>query len=405
MPNSTRSTKPSKPRPDFPLYCHATGRWAKKIRGKLHYFGKIADDPKGEKALTLWNDQKDDLLDGRAPRSRAGAVAVRDLVNQYLNHKRRLKEAGDICQWTFDEYNETCGRLVRVFGASTAVDSLRPDDFGRLRATIAAGVKKKWGPVRVANEIQRVRGIFRYGYESELLDKIPRFGPDFKKPSMKSQRIARAKRGKRLFEAEQIRTLLASCPPDIKAMVLLGVQAGMGNNDVATLPIDAVDLARGWIVFPRPKTGVERKIPIWKETVEAIAAWLKVRPKPVDPENDGLLFVSSEGRSLRGDQMNHPVSDRMARTLKRLKMKRDGLSFYGLRHTFQTIGEGSRDMPAVKSIMGHATAGNDMSATYREGIDDDRLKAVVDCVHDWLWPATVATATAAEAKGGDGDGK
>ena len=50
---------------DFPLTRHPRGYWCKKVRGKIHYFGKIGDDPEGEKAVNQWLDQKDDLLAGR----------------------------------------------------------------------------------------------------------------------------------------------------------------------------------------------------------------------------------------------------------------------------------------------------------------------------------------------------
>ena len=50
--------KPAKPTPDFPLFPHANGCWAKKIRGKLHYFGPWDD---GE-TLRRRGDSQDRLL-------------------------------------------------------------------------------------------------------------------------------------------------------------------------------------------------------------------------------------------------------------------------------------------------------------------------------------------------------
>ena len=59
--------------------------------------------------------------------------------------------------------------------------------------------------------------------------------------------------------------------------------------------------------------------------------------------------------------------------------------FYDLRRTFQTVAEGARDLAAAQAIMGHAPPASDMSALYRQRVDDDRLRAVVDHVHNWLF--------------------
>lgn len=67
------------------------------------------------------------------------------------------------------------------------------------------------------------------------------------------------------------------------------------------------------------------------------------------------------------------------------------MSFYALRHTFQTIGGKTQDRDAVRYIMGHAEKVDDMSAVYNEEAPDDaRLRAVTDYVRAWLFPPTHA---------------
>ena len=40
---TTPDTRPPKPTPDFPLFAHGNGQWAKKIKGAFRYYGPWAD--------------------------------------------------------------------------------------------------------------------------------------------------------------------------------------------------------------------------------------------------------------------------------------------------------------------------------------------------------------------------
>src|SRR5262245_33763245 len=115
---SDKPNKPSKPYPEFPLFPHAAGVWAKKIRGKLCYFGPW-DDPDG--ALKKYLAEKDDLHAGRKPRPDPEAVTVKDLANRFLNAKKALVGEGRLSPLTWGDYKTACNEVVAAFGKTRVV--------------------------------------------------------------------------------------------------------------------------------------------------------------------------------------------------------------------------------------------------------------------------------------------
>jgi len=384
-------TTSKKPRPDFPFFPHARGYWAKKVRGRLHYFGKVADDPDGKVALDKWLDQRDALLAGRTPRVSGDGLTIRDLCNRFLSNRQDKMRAGELSPVSFADYHGACSRIVKAFGATRLVGDLDAADFEQFRRSMARGRS----PVTLANEIRRIRVVFRYAEQNQLIPLPVRYGSEFKPPPRRVLRKERHTKGLRMFEADSLRTILDAAKTPLKAMILLGINSGIGNYDITCLPTKAVDLTQAWLVYPRQKTSIGRRCPLWPETVAAIGEAIAARPKPKKREHAGLLFITARGqpwgvRSVREDKTgkvhknaDDPVCKEFAKLIKKLKLHRHGLGFYALRHTFETIGGNSRDQVAVDTIMGHAR--DDMASAYRERIDDDRLLAVTNFVRRWLF--------------------
>jgi hypothetical protein len=105
-PGRKAADRPPKPYSEFPLTPHARGVWQKKIRGKIHYFGKWGRWVHGrleripgdgwEEALRLYKEKADDLHAGRTPRLTGDGLTVRDLCNRFLTAKTRQVEAGEL---------------------------------------------------------------------------------------------------------------------------------------------------------------------------------------------------------------------------------------------------------------------------------------------------------------------
>lgn len=395
MAHSKRGTLPDKPRPDFPLYVHRSDRWAKKYHGQTYYYGKASSDPDGTAAHDNWMLFKEYDRTGR-PRPEKGGdniVRLHTVINEFLAHKEARRDSGELAPRTFIRYEATGKFLSDYFGRETPVEHLAPSDFEGLRAEMA----KRWGPVALGVEIQTIRSMFKFALTQEIISKPARFGAGFDKPTAKVLRQNRVSDGPKMFTAEQIRKLLKVASPNMKAMLLLALNGGLGNTDLGELPIKAIDLKNGWLDYPRPKTAMPRKIPLWAQTIEAIKAAIAKRPTPKDPEAAGLLFIGRRGESYAGEHKGYRVAQEFAHAMEEAKIV--GRTFYDLRRTFQTIAEGGRDLTAVQSIMGHAPASGDMSAVYRQLVDDSRLIAAVNVVRDWVFKKSKKPTDGARRKG------
>lgn len=377
MANSTSASSGAKSRkPAFPLWLHrASGLWVKKIRGRCYYFGKDRD-----LAIKEYLRVQSDLEAGRQPPPADNQMlTLRDLCNAFLTHKRHQSQVGEIEPRTFHDYYTCCERLLLHLGKSTAVANLRPEDLLRYRRKLSDTCSAS----TVGVEVSRVRVLLKYAFESGLVDRPIRVG-EFKRPAKAVMRRERAAKGARMFEAHELQTILGAVEGQLKAMVLLGCNAGFGNMDCARLPIAALNLESGWVDFPRPKTGIPRRCPLWPETVEALREVLADWMPPKDEKYAGLVFLTHRGGAwYQKDKPSSALGHEFGKVLDRLGLHREGVGFYGLRHTFQTIADQIGDYLATRKVMGHSDGS--ISDAYRERFPDSRLVAVSDHVRAWLF--------------------
>ncbi|MFH1924150.1 MAG: hypothetical protein ABIP48_30210, partial [Planctomycetota bacterium] len=320
-----------------------------------------------------------DLHAGRTPRVQSGdGLTVADLCNRFVTAKKHALDAGEIVHSTFTNYFRCCRGVVGFFGRTRLVEDLAADDFEQYRAALV----KTMGPSVLALEITQVKVLFKYAFDQGLMASPVRYGQGFAKPTQRVLRKNRAEGPSRMFEPAELRRMIDVAGQPLKAFILLGLNCAFGPADIARIPRKAIDLKTGWIVYARPKTGVDRRIPLWGETVAAIEeVWAS---QPASPARAGGAFVTARGNAWSTPKgKTSVITMQFRQLLETLGLYRRGVGLYSLRHIFRTVADETLDFPAVNLIMGHVD--RTMGATYRERIADARLVAVVQHVRSWLF--------------------
>ena len=170
------------------------------------------------------------------PPQSSDGCRVRDLVNRFLTVKEAMRDSGELSGRSFRDYFKACGKLVEHFGRERLVEDIRVEDFDAYRSALYTGR----GLHAIGTQVTLCRMIFNFGYDNELIGKPVRFGQNFKRPSRKSMRIERATKQNehrlKMFEAADCHKLIESASPQLKVMILLALNGGLGASDLAALP-------------------------------------------------------------------------------------------------------------------------------------------------------------------------
>ena len=152
----------------------------------MHYLAKLPMTRTGRKQSTTGGSRKTIFSLAVQPAYNREDSRSAQLCDRFLVNRRGKMESNEL---TLVSLQTTCNvqsHHRRFRPATRLVSDLDASDFEHFRRSMAKG----WSPVTLANEIQRIRVVFRYGTENHFVTDPIRYGSEFKKPSKK---VLRAK--------------------------------------------------------------------------------------------------------------------------------------------------------------------------------------------------------------------
>ena len=361
--NSKRKTRSDK----FPLTLHPTGQYCKKIKGKFYYFGSDK-----QKALERYLEQAFFLHAGKGAKNKSAYdnLSLKTLCNLYIDHQESRSAIGEIKSRQVYDQILLLRDFVKYIGPNRVVSDISTIDLQNYRRKV---IKSGKAPNTINNRLAAVKAMYNWALDNEIIDNIP---------NLKAiKKITRLKAGRPIFIIDQVKKLLDCADTKMKAMIWLGLNCGFGCTDCAELRWDHLNLTDSRVSLPRGKTGINRNLLLWAETIEA----LKAVPKSgelvfyTSKKNPWVRTIKSTGKDGRIRYTNNnTISKQFSKLLRKASIKVEkGVGFYTLRRTAATLAAKSGDPFAVQRILGHADLR--MATTYVQDISEQTDRVINNC--------------------------
>jgi len=280
---------------------------------------------------------------------------------------QRLKTERRLSPHTVMAYQRDLNALLG-FCEREKIDSFAALDSYQVRRFAAESHRRGSNARSVARRLSAVRTFLNFLVETGALKSNAAVHVQAPKPS---------RRLPATMDADQVASLLAiegEEPLAVRdrAILELFYSSGLRLAELVSLNLGDVD-ADDRTVRVTGKGGKTRIVPVGRHALDALAAWLKVRPE-LAPHGEAALFVSRNGR-----RISHRAVQERVNHWARRQGAVTGVHPHMLRHSFAThVLESSGDLRAVQEMLGHASLSTTQVYTH---LDFQHLAHVYDQAH------------------------
>ncbi len=259
------------------------------------------------------------------------------------------------------------GFLTRHLGAEPDLPALGALRLADLRAWLAEDASAGRGNATRARRLAAVRSFFRWlarqrGVSNPQLRLLAT--PRARKPLPRPLAVAQA-----LSVAGEIGEMSDAAAPAARDVALFTLLYGCGLRIAEALALDVGDAPLPGDTAPLRVTGKgakQRLVPVLPVVRAAMAAWLRLHPRP---QAETPLFLG-----VRGGRLDPAVAQRTLRGFRRLNGLPEHATPHALRHSFAThLLAAGGDLRTIQELLGHAS----LSTTQRyTSVDTARLMEV-----------------------------